>query len=389
MKRLMKLVTIVGARPQFIKVAPLARCLREHPSEHKLLHTGQHYDYEMSKIFFDELGLPEPNYYSGVGSGSHGEQTGEIMKRVERVLLQEKPDWVLVYGDTNSTLAGALAAAKLYIPVAHIEAGLRSYNRRMPEEINRVLTDHVSQLLCCPTEVAVANLKSEGFTNIASEGRLLPELEAVRDPKVASGHSSRPLVANTGDIMYDVFLLCQELAATKSAVIERLGLIPKGYFLATVHRAGNTDTVEPLTKIVEAFCQLSLILPVIWVIHPRTRKALDANGLSQRVAAFPRVRPIPPVGYFDMLMLEQGAAAIFTDSGGVQKEAYFARVPCITLREETEWVELVQHGFNRLVGTDTDKIITSGRKAVEEKVTWNDWLYGDGNTANRILAILS
>lgn len=341
----MKLITILGARPQFIKAAPVARALAGRPVRHVLVHTGQHYDYEMSRIFFEELGLPEPAYHLGVGSGSHGRQTGEMLSRVEEVLQEKKPDWVLVYGDTNSTLAGALAAAKLHIPVAHIEAGLRSYNRRMPEEINRVLTDHVSTLLCCPTETAVANLRSEGFQHVIDDGKLLtPDAAAALAPQLRS-HPG-PWVVNTGDVMYDAYLLCREVAARKSRILAELNLTPGDYFLATVHRAENTDDPTALGNIVAAFQELSRQRRLVWPLHPRTRQALAAYGLLADLAQMtPQLQLLPPVGYFDMLMLQAHAAAILTDSGGVQKEAFFAGVPCLTLREETEWVETVEAGW--------------------------------------------
>ena len=321
----MKLVDIVGARPHFIKLAPILKAIERHNREHPgepidevLIHTGQHYDYEMSQVFFDELGLKPPDYHLGVGSGAHGYQTGEMLKRIEEVFFEEKPDLVMVYGDTNSTLAGALAAAKLHIPIAHVEAGLRSFNRRMPEEINRVLTDYVADFLFCPTETAVENLRREGFTSILNAGHLLPLDYA----ESATPH--RPVVANTGDVMYDAVLMCLELAEEKSTILDQHNLPPREYALATVHRAENTDQPERLRAI---FAGLERIaregLPVILPVHPRTRKQLDAIGLRPM-----NVQTLDPVSYLDMLVLEKNARVIITDSGGVQKEAFFFRVPC-------------------------------------------------------------
>lgn len=381
----MKFITIIGARPQFIKAAPVARVLAERQVRHVLVHTGQHYDYEMSKIFFDELGLPSPDYHLGAGSGTHGEQTGKILQRVEIVLLQERPDWVLVYGDTNSTLAGALAAAKLHIPVAHIEAGLRSYNRHMPEEINRVLTDHLSTLLCCPTETAVANLRAEGFANIVNEGKLVSEEAAAAFAPQQAGRQG-PWVVNTGDVMYDAFLLCREVAERRSTVLEDWGLEPGNYFLATVHRAENTDDRQALGNIVEAFLELSRRHRLIWPLHPRTRKALEYNGLMARLTAQAMdLQLLQPVGYFDMLLLEANAAVILTDSGGIQKEACFAGVPCVTLRKETEWLETVESGQNILAGVESESIIAKALHPVNPGLFLTP--YGLGNAAHLIFEL--
>lgn len=354
----LKILDIVGARPQFIKLAPVLKAIERHncegpstPIEEVLIHTGQHYDYQMSQVFFDELGIKAPDYHLGVGSGSHGHQTGEMLKRIEEVLLQGKPDWVVVYGDTNTTLAGALAAAKLHIPVAHIEAGLRSFNRRMPEEVNRVLTDHVSDLLFCPTEAAVANLRREGFTNILNSGHLLPLDYAPRTM------DNGPVVANTGDVMYDAVLLYSELAQQKTDILPRLGLAPGGYALATVHRAENTDDPERLHAIFTGLANIARGgLPVIVPLHPRTRRSLSFAP-STPYPSNSRLRLIDPVSYLDMLILEKNAKVILTDSGGVQKEAFFFQVPCVTLREETEWVETVEAGWNTLVGCDPNRIV--------------------------------
>jgi len=380
----MKILDVVGCRPQFIKLAPILKAIERHNQTHLacsiqevLVHTGQHYDYEMSQVFFDELGLKAPDYHLGVGSGTHGYQTGEMLKRIEEVLVREKPDLVMVYGDTNTTLAGALASSKLHIPVAHVEAGLRSFNRKMPEEINRVLTDHVSDFLFCPTQNAVENLRREGFTGILNGGKLLP-LDC--NPSDFPHHS--PLVVNTGDVMYDALLLYAELAEKRARILEKLNLKPKAYALATIHRAENTDNPERLGAILEGLERIAREgLPVLLPLHPRTRKQLRETGLHPK-----DVRVLEPVSYLDMLILEKNARVILTDSGGVQKEAFFFRVPCVTLREETEWVETVEAGWNTLVGCDAERIVQVALEARsgEESV----WPYGDGRAAERVLEIL-
>ena len=320
----MKIASVVGARPNFIKCAPLSREIRKVHNE-IIIHTGQHYDYEMNKVFFDELKIPEPDYHLGVGSGNHGEQTGEMLKRTEEVLMNEEPDFVFVFGDTNSTLAGALAASKLHIKVGHIEAGLRSYDKSMPEEINRVLTDHCSDILFCPTETSVENLKREGVT---------------------SG------VYLTGDVMVDALKGNIEIAEKKARILNELDLKPREYCLATVHRAENTDDFNKLKSIVDAFCAIeNLVFPC----HPRTEKYLKDYGLWDRLIE--NVRVIKSVGYLNMLVLERNAKKILTDSGGVQKEAYIFKVPCITLRDTTEWIETVEDGGNVLVGANKEKIV--------------------------------
>jgi len=386
----MKLVNVVGARPQFIKVAPILKAIAQYNEEHSnqpiqevLAHTGQHYDYEMSGIFFEDLGLKAPDYHLGVGSGSHGYQTGEMLKRIEEVLLKEKPNLVMVYGDTNSTLAGALAAAKLHMPVAHVEAGLRSFNRKMPEEINRVLTDHISSYLFCPTKTAVENLRREGFTNILNDGELTP---CPIDP-----HSSlpAPVVINTGDVMHDAALMYLELAEEKSTILDELGLRPKEYALATVHRAENTDNPERLNAIFQGLANIAKKgLPVIVPLHPRTRRTLSQLSTpSPPSSSAPLLKIIDPVSYLDMLAMEKNANVILTDSGGVQKEAFFFRIPCVTLREETEWVETVETGWNTLVGCDLERI---GRVAMEAQLgVESSWPYGDGRAAERVVSLMS
>jgi UDP-GlcNAc3NAcA epimerase len=362
----MKIVTIVGARPQFIKAASVSRAIQKHNEDHDskikeiMVHTGQHYDENMSQIFFDELEIREPDYNLGVGSGTHGKMTGAMLEKIEEVLLDEKPDVVLVYGDTNSTLAGALAAVKLHIPVGHVEAGLRSFNRQMPEEINRILTDHVSKFLFCPTDTAVENLKKEGITGG---------------------------VFKVGDVMFDSFLSNKNLAERKSRILSDLGVKPKSFCLVTVHREENTTNGKRLTGIFEAFKKLSTQkCPFIAPLHPRTRKAINELG-GDRLGG-PHVRILEPVSYLDMILLETHARLILTDSGGVQKEAYFAKTPCITLREETEWVELVKHGFNLVAGTRAEDVFLSFRKIAHNKIDFSSNLYGKGEASENIVVKL-
>jgi UDP-GlcNAc3NAcA epimerase len=349
-----KVATVVGARPQFIKAAAISRKLR-HVASEVLIHTGQHYDANMSEVFFRELEIPAPDYHLGVGSGPHGKQTGEMLTKIERVLLREKPDSVLVYGDTNSTLAGALAAAKLHIPVAHVEAGLRSFNRRMPEEFNRILTDHLAALLLAPTIVAVRNLRQEGVV----EG-----------------------VELVGDVMYEVALEHLKAAEQRSRILERLGLNGRGFALATVHRAENTDDPARLCGILNALARLGREYPVVLPLHPRTREA--ARRLSG--TWLERLQVTEPLPYFDMLRLESQARFILTDSGGVQKEAFFFRVPCITLRDETEWVETVDSGWNVLAGADPERIVHAARN--HQPGSQEEFPYGRGDASGRIITLL-
>lgn len=363
----MRLLTIVGARPQFIKAAVISRAIAIHNRVagkqsrmmETIVHTGQHYDDNMSKIFFDELEIPKPDYNLDVGSSTHGKQTGMMLERIEKVLLEEKPDLVLAYGDTNSTLAGAVSAAKLHIPVAHVEAGLRSFNKRMPEEINRVITDHVSSLLFCPTERAVENLKREGIT----EG-----------------------VYNVGDVMYDSVIYNLNLAEKRSDILNRLKIKPETYFLSTLHRQENTDDRERLISILSTIAAIEY--PVVIPMHPRTKKILQEHGLLTENLS--RLVIIPPVSYLDMLILERNARAILTDSGGVQKEAYFFKVPCITLRDETEWVETVEEGWNSITGADPAKIMDAIKEALSISPDRRKYteLYGDGKAGEKILEIL-
>lgn len=349
----MKIVSIVGARPQFVKAAALSRELRRQHDE-ILVHTGQHYDYEMSGIFFDGLEIPPANVNLGIGSGTHGNQTGAMLKGIEEMLLARRPDWVLVYGDTNSTLAGALAAAKLFVPVVHVEAGLRSFNRRMPEEVNRVLADHVSDLLLCPSETAVRNLAAEGI------------------------HRN---VHSVGDVMLDVLNWAKQKADLKAPdILRHFGLANKSYLLATVHRSENTDEASRLSSILKAFD--SVEERVIFPIHPRTRKIITESGHKMK----PNVQLIDPVGYMDMLAITNSARMVLTDSGGLQKEAYWLGVPCVTLRDETEWVETVDAGWNCLAGSQSEKIIDAVKSFAPGKS--RPALYGDGHASAKCVQLL-
>ncbi len=357
---MVKILTIVGARPQFIKAAMVSRAIVEHNRLGKaptfveeILHTGQHYDADMSDIFFRQMAIPEPVVNLHAGTGMHGEMTGRMLTQIEREIVIRKPDWVLVYGDTNSTLAGALAAAKLHVPVAHVEAGLRSFNKRMPEEINRILTDHVSTLLFCPTHAAMDNLKREGI---------------VRG------------VHHVGDVMYDAALTFGEIAGRVSTILRDLDLAPRQYALATVHRAENTDDPLRLQSILSAFAGIDE--EVVFPVHPRTRARLNPDILPSGIR---NIRFLDPVSFLDMVQLEKHARCILTDSGGVQKEAYFHGVPCITLRDETEWVETVEAGWNQVVGADAERILDAARQAHAGKIIEE---YGQGNSAAAILQLL-
>jgi len=364
----MKIVTVIGARPQFIKAASVSRAIELHNKETTgltlteiLLHTGQHYDHNMNQVFFDELEIANPHYNLGIGSGTHGKMTGAILEGVERVLMKEAPDCVLVYGDTNSTLAGALAAAKLHISVAHVEAGLRSFNKRMPEEINRVLTDHVSTLLFCPTRTAVENLQREGI------------------------HAG---IHHVGDVMYDSFLYNREIAEKRSTILSELDLHDGCYCLVTVHREENTEDIGRLRGIFTAVRELAQPdCPFVVPLHPRTAKAMGrVQGEDSRDAY---VRVLEPVSYLDMVMLETHAKVIFTDSGGVQKEAYFARTPCVTLRKETEWVELIDRGVNLVAGSDTQHICEAYAQIKGKAIDADPSLYGTGKASDTIVRALT
>ncbi|WP_102400029.1 non-hydrolyzing UDP-N-acetylglucosamine 2-epimerase [Haloimpatiens massiliensis] len=348
-----KILTIVGARPQFIKAAAVSNIIRKEHEE-VLIHTGQHYDENMSKVFFEELNIPKPDYNLGVGSGSHGKQTGEMLHKLEEIYLKEKPDLVLVYGDTNSTLAGALAASKLLIPVAHVEAGLRSFNKAMPEEQNRILTDHISELLFVPTITAENNLKNEGVT----KG-----------------------VHNVGDVMFDAVLHFKKLSQEKSKILEEVGLKSEEFILTTIHRAENTNDINRLRNIIEALNESGekIVLP----LHPRTKKYIEDYGLEFGE----NIKVIEPIGYLDMISLEMHAKKIVTDSGGVQKEAFFMEKPCVTMRDETEWVETVENGWNVIVGTNKEDILENIKNFIPKEKQKN--IFGDGHAGDKILDIIN
>jgi UDP-GlcNAc3NAcA epimerase len=372
---MIKIVTIIGARPQFIKAATVSRAIVQNGRCicEIIINTGQHYDENMSDVFFRELEIPRPDYNLGIGGGSHGQNTGRMVEAIENALFKEKPDWVLVYGDTDSTLAGALAAAKLHISVAHVEAGLRSFNRRMPEEINRVVADQLSTILFCPTETAVRNLHKEGF------------------PHKLSGNNIQ-LVTLSGDVMYDAALFYATKSDEKSLIMQSLELEARAFVLATIHRAENTDDPAKLASIMEAMNQIAKEITVVIPLHPRTRKKLaigNANtkgGKSWLRNGSPII--IDPVGYLDMAMLEKNARVIITDSGGVQKESYFHGVPCVTAREETEWVELVEAGANHLAGASKEAICEAYHQ-MKDKAIETAKLYGDGESSAKIVSILT
>lgn len=354
-----KVLTVVGARPQFVKASAVSRALASDAGfEEVLVHTGQHFDPAMSAVFFEELAVPPPRYNLGIHSLSHGAMTGRMLEGLEAVIVGERPAAVLVYGDTNSTLAGALAARKLHVAVAHVEAGLRSGNLRMPEEVNRALTDRVSDLLCCPTRRAVENLHAEGFASLPCR------------------------VVLTGDVMHDTALHYARLSDARSAVLDRLALRGRDYALATLHRAENTDDPARLAAITRALGEVARELPVVLPLHPRTAAVLGGRALGDGV------RAIDPLGYLDMVALVRGARVVLTDSGGLQKEAFFFGRPCVTLRDETEWVELIDGGYNRLAGADSDRIVGAFREARESAPDWSVDLYGGGRAAPRVVAAL-
>lgn len=353
-----KILTVIGARPQFIKASVVSAAIQQQSKLHEIIiHTGQHFDENMSKIFFDELAIPKPNYQLNINGSTHGAMTGRMLEEIEKVCLSEIPDYLMVYGDTNSTLAGALAAAKLHIPVVHIEAGLRSFNMQMPEEINRILTDQVSEILFCPTETAIQNLKLEGF-----------------DKKPVQ-------IYNVGDVMQDSSLFF----ANKAIKGELLRDIPANNFiLATLHRAENTDNIERLTSIVEALNYIhGNILPIVLPLHPRTRKVIQNLGLNLKVHL------LEPVGYLDMIWLLKHCNLVLSDSGGVQKEAFFFKKPCVTMRDQTEWVELIEHGVNVLAGANTENIVEMVQNMLNKEISDPYQLYGGGEASNRIATILS
>lgn len=356
-----KILTVLGARPQFIKASVVSAAIAQTDGlEEVVVHTGQHFDANMSDVFFQELGMEKPKYQLDIHGGSHGDMTGRMLIAVERVILEEKPDIVLVYGDTNSTLAGALAAVKLHIPVAHVEAGLRSFNMRMPEEVNRILTDRISRWLFTPTDTATGNLLREG---VAAEQ-----------------------ITQVGDVMYDVALHHGALVDETGGAMQRLGLAPRSYVLATIHRAENTDAPQRLATIVEALSAVAAAQPVVWPLHPRTRGILERLGLMQLASS--ALKLTDPVGYLDMVQLEKHAAVVVTDSGGVQKEAFFHKVPCVTLRDETEWVELVKAGWNRLSPPQAPSAIVAAIDAAKHSRPAAVELYGKGDAAQLIVQAL-
>lgn len=358
----MKIITIVGARPQFIKAAAVSRIIKSrHNISEVIVHTGQHYDNNMSPIFFKEMDIPHPKYHLGIGSDTHGAQTGKMLDAIEQVLFKEKPDCTIVYGDTNSTLAGALAAVKMHIPVAHVEAGLRSFNRHMPEEINRVLTDHASDILFAPTEISKNNLSNEGI--------------------------SKDKIWLVGDIMYDNAVFYGDKAEHQSAILNKLNLEPKEFILATIHRAENTDDDIRLYAIFEGLIKISKEIKVILPLHPRTKSTLRNKGILDKIER--DIMLIDPVGYIDMIMLEKSARLIATDSGGVQKEAFFYRVPCVTLRDETEWVELVEMGWNRVIKPKSSTFIAKEILSALDSRGREGTPYGEGKAVESVMKILS
>jgi len=359
------IISVVGARPQFIKSAVVSKAIKQNGSLHEIIvHTGQHYDDNMSKVFFDELDVAPPDYNFGIGSFNHGAQTGRILEALEEVLLKEKPGLCIVYGDTNSTLAGALAAVKLNIPVVHVEAGLRSFNRKMPEEINRVLTDHVSDLLFAPTDTAMQNLANEGI--------------------------SEDKCHLVGDVMYDAALYYGDKAEQKSDILKLLNIRNTNYILITIHRAENTDDAKCLKAIVEGIVEASKDMLIVWPLHPRTKAALIKYGIMSLLGEQEALKVIEPQGYLDMIKLEKNAALIVTDSGGVQKEAYFHEVPCIIVREETEWVELIEKGMNVIIKPfEVKSAFTDIKRFIRNNEgSYNRNLYGLGNTSEKIIDII-
>jgi UDP-GlcNAc3NAcA epimerase len=353
----MKILTVIGARPQFVKAAVLSRIIANRDGvEEVLVHTGQHYDANMSDIFFEEMEIPKPKYNLDVNSLGHGAMTGRMLEKIEEVLNIEKPDVLLVYGDTNSTLSGALAAKKMHIPVAHVEAGLRSFNMEMPEEINRILTDRISDFLFCPTQAAIDNLKAEGFDNFDGQYFL------------------------SGDVMQDAALFYKNKANLNSQVLHNIGDEP--FVLCTIHRQENTDHPERLSSIISALNTINESTKVVMTVHPRTKKIIENSGLGVNFTC------IDPVGYLDMILLLQKCQLVMTDSGGLQKEAYFFHKPCITLRDQTEWVELVENGFNRVVGVDSNKIQEAHAYFASTKLNFEKELYGGGTAGEQILNTL-
>lgn len=354
----MKIITIIGARPQFIKAAAVSREIAMHKEiKEVLVHTGQHFDFNMSDVFFEEMNIPRPNYNLDIHGLSHGAMTGQMLQKIEEVIIKETPDYVMVYGDTNSTIAGSLAAAKLHIPVAHVEAGLRSFNMEMPEEINRILTDRISKMLFCPTDNAILNLKNEGFDKFNCK------------------------IIKSGDVMLDAAMFYAKQSAERSTVINKLNL--KNFVICTIHRAENTDSEDKLKEIFGALVEISKNINVVLPLHPRTKKLLNASSIKTE-----GVTIIEPVGYFDMIELLKHCSMVLTDSGGLQKEAFFFNKPCVTLRGETEWVELAEHGYNFIAGSSKVKILNAYKQMSDKKIPNDAKLYGDGKASFKIVASL-
>jgi UDP-GlcNAc3NAcA epimerase len=373
---MIKIVTVVGARPQIIKAAALSRAIRNSFADQIteiIIHTGQHYDANMSQVFFEELGIPNPHINLNIGSASHGEQTAQMLKGIEKVLLAEKPDYIVLYGDTNSTLAGAIAACKIHIPVVHIEAGLRSFNKSMPEEINRIMCDHASTLLFVPTKTGIKNLEKEGF----SSGTKAPHT------------ADHPGVFHCGDIMFDNLVYFSEIAGQKIDVMQKLDLKENEFVLCTIHRDNNTDSPERLQQIISAMCYIAenLKLEIVIPLHPRTSKIIEnklSKDLHLRLSGNNNIHMIPPVSYLEMIMLEKNARLILTDSGGVQKEAYFFKKPLVIARPETEWVEIIENGAGIIADADEAKIIESISHFLEKDSMEFPNVFGDGHAAEFI-----
>jgi len=368
---MLRLLTIIGARPQIIKAAAISRAVQNvfaDKIEERILHTGQHYDTNMSQVFFDELGIPQPHYNLGVGSGSHGAQTAKMIAGIEQVLMGEQLDGIILYGDTNSTLAGAVAASKLHVPVFHIEAGLRSFNMTMPEEINRIVCDQLSNICFAPTQTAVDNLRREGFMDSPATFR----------------YGRKRRICNCGDVMYDNSIYFASMARQHTAILQDLGLTPGEYILATIHRDNNTDNPQRLNSILQALADISRQdhIPVVLPLHPRTRKILESNPASSESAK--AILVVPPASFFEINMLEQNARIVMTDSGGVQKEAFFFEKPCVILRPETEWVEIVDHGAGIIADADYQQIISAYHRLVDHPVHFPK-LFGDAHAAEKIL----